>query len=353
MVSFWAIAAIILISKYFGGAGLIWGFQLQNPYFIGFLICLLVILSLNFWGLFEFTLPWLPQVKKQGYFGSFCSGLLATLIATPCVAPFMSIALVTAFSSSALNALVIFTALGLGMGFPYLIFAFFPQLLKWMPKPGEWMITFKKVMGFLLFASAIWFMETLVVLTSVKFLIQFALILCFIAFCFWVYGQKISNLSSNRNKFFLLFVAVVIFCLFFLCKEIAYYHKLNKLTDEQKKQLIQQRGIFWETFTQEKFEKLKRQKKKVFVDFTAAWCASCIWNEKTVLEPNHKLFQKNNVVMLKADFTKKAPHLKKVLEKYNATGVPLYLYFDGEKVHKLPNLLTNKIIKQLFENDKD
>ena len=352
LISFWVLAGIIIISKLSGGQELIWGFQLQNPFFMAFLITLLVIVSLNFFGVFEIVLPWTPQTKTNNdYLSSFSSGLLATIIATPCVAPFMSVALVAALSFPPLQAWLIFTFLGLGMSFPYLILSFFPVLLNWIPKPGMWLVTFKKVMGFLLLASAIWFMETFVNLLGIELFIKFALLLCIISCSFWYYGHHCSNRNSKAYKLSLsLLIITLISCTLILYNDIEYQEKLNKLPLNERQKEISKKSIFWEDFSEEKFQKFKSQKKKVFVDFTATWCASCIWNKKVVLEPNHKLFKEKSVVMLKADCTKSNHKFKKMLDKYNSTGVPMYLFFDGEKVHKLPNLLNQKIIDDILKD---
>ena len=350
LISFWTLAFFIIISKLSGGENFIWGFQLQNPFFVTFLITLLVILSLNFFGIFEFSLPWTPQVKNSGLIGSFCSGLFATLIATPCVAPFMSLALVVALSLPIFQAWLIFTFLALGMSSPYLIFALFPNLLKWIPKPGQWMITFKKIMGFLLLASAIWLMETFANILTIKLLIQFALLLCLISLGFWYYGHQSNNKETKTYKLSLILLLInLTLCCHTMYSDIAYHRYLNNLTEKQRSQVISKNSILWQKFSPQKFLQLQKQKQKVFIDFTATWCASCLWNEKAILEPSHKLFKKYKVTMLKADCTKENHPFKKTLQQYKSTGIPLYLYFDGKKIHKLPSLLTKKIIKNILQ----
>ena len=218
LLSFWILASIMLMLRAYGQA-VGWGFQLQEPLFVVILASLLFIFSLSLFGVFEwgmFFASWAGQTqadkgqKSSGYTGSFFNGVLATAVATPCTGPFLGSAVGFAFTLPIWQSLMIFSSLGLGMSFPYLLLAAFPSFLRFMPKPGLWMETFKQLMGFLLLATVLWLLWVFSAQTdSFSLICLLAGFLCF-SFGAWIYGRGCTP-ASPRKKQLLAYVFVALF----------------------------------------------------------------------------------------------------------------------------------------------
>jgi thiol:disulfide interchange protein DsbD len=332
LISFWIVAGVMIGLQQTGSA-VGWGFQMQNPGFVAVMTVFLFLFGLNLFGVFEVGGALTSvgtKVKTSGLSGSFFNGVIATVVATPCTAPFMATALFAATTMPPQIGLLIFTALALGMACPYLLLSIFPEFLKFLPRPGAWMIRFKQFMGFLLMATVVWLLYVFGTLEAGQMgmtLMLACLLLTSVAA--WMYGAwgTVTNKSATRNIARLCAVFLVIGAL-----GIPFLQPTSG----------------WELFSPERLQELRAAGTPVFIDFTASWCVTCQVNKKTSLrESTLDRMHELGVVPLIADFSKKDPELLEVLNGYGRTGVPVYVLYgpsaDAAPVI-LPNILTPSIV---------
>ncbi|MFH1067498.1 MAG: protein-disulfide reductase DsbD domain-containing protein [bacterium] len=341
LVSFWILAAILLALRA-GGQELGWGFQLQSPRFVAFIALLFFLLSLNLLGVFEIgsSLIRLTSVTKlTGFADSFLSGVLAAVVATPCTAPFMGVALAFALAQPPLVSFAVFTALGGGLAAPYVILSCSPALLRFIPKPGAWMESFKQAMAFPLLAAVAWLVNVLGLQTGTRGVALFLLVLLLAALAAWIYGRWSAPHRSAKTRVFAVVIAACV-----LAVSLLFAWNTNRPADAVK----------WETFSPERLEELKKQGKPVFIDFTAAWCATCQVNEITALnsEKVQRKFKERGVVLLKADWTNHDPVVTRALASYGRSSVPFYVLYGTNPAFPpqiLPELLTPSIVLKALE----
>lgn len=343
IVSFWIIAGATIAVKA-GGSEVLWGAQLQNPYFMLAVCLVFLVLALSMFGLFEIGVSLTTAgsgAKKSGLTGSFFSGVLATVAATPCMAPFMGTAVAYAFSQSTAITFLVFTVMSIGMSVPYLLFAQFPSLLKVIPKPGPWMETFKQGLGFLLLAAVIYYTKTLQDLLSSDALNVVLFVYLLFALAAWVYGKYslIYLAKSTRIKGLIATIVIVLVASFWAKSTISNDLQLQTLKGEELAEYQRKTGqIAWQKWSPEAVAKARAEGKAVFVDFTATWCLNCDTNKKLAINPNAGLFYEKGVVMFKADNTRNIPAITKAVQSYGSAGVPLNLLFKpGEdEPYKFP-----------------
>jgi thiol:disulfide interchange protein DsbD len=289
ILSFLLIAGLLIALKS-GGAAIGWGFQLQNPWVIAFLIAIVIAVGLNLLGVFHISGGRLTSLGSRlttgtGHGSSFWTGVLATAVATPCTAPFMATAVGFALTQNAVIALMVFAMLGAGLAFPYLLFCFIPAFQSILPKPGAWMETFRKILSIPMFLTALWLL--------------------------WVLIQQLGLIN----------------------------HQIT--TDEPFTQKRLERVL------------LDNPGSPVFVDMTAAWCITCLVNKKTSIENERvqQAFEDNNVIYMVGDWTNKDAEIAAYLHQFGREGVPLYVYYetvdmDGvrPKPIVLPQILTPDIV---------
>lgn len=341
IVSFIAIAGVLIVLK---GAGetIGWGFQLQSPYVVAGLATLLFVLGLNLMGLFEIggRLSNVGSSLASGHSkrASFFTGVLATLVATPCTAPFMASAIGYALTQNAFISLMVFATLGFGLAFPYLLITFIPTLQKTLPKPGAWMNTFKQTLAWLMFASTVWLVWVLVQQAGDLAIIYILGLFTAITFIIWFFGK-------TNNKFLKISVSAVLVTVFTL-----YACILSPKTETN-----------YEPFDVYKLEEILRNnpQQAVFTNMTAAWCITCLVNERTSLSDNDVMnaFTDNNVLYMKGDWTNRDEAITKYLESHGRNGVPLYVYYApakngarGEPII-LPQVLTPSIILNTLKGE--
>ncbi|MFA7290211.1 MAG: thioredoxin family protein [Melioribacteraceae bacterium] len=345
LISFWALAGLLLILRA-GGEYLGWGFQLQSPSFVIVLSVLLFLFGLSLFGVFEIgvTLTAVGQNAPKGstYTGSFFSGILATIVATPCTAPFMGSALGFALSQPAYVSMLIFTALGLGMALPYVLLTSIPALLKYVPKPGAWMETFKQFMGFLMVATVLWLIWVLSLQTGAEGVLIILGSLLLVSLSGWIYGRwSVLHKPLATRRIAQLISGLILIGA--LALSIAYIKPISASTDSVHSQGL----IQWRTFSPELVAQLRSENKPVFIDFTAAWCLSCQVNEKVAFgsEEVQKAFADKGIIALKADWTNKDEVIAKELAKFGRNSVPLYvLYLPEKEAVLLPEILTPDIV---------
>jgi thiol:disulfide interchange protein len=342
LVSLWTLASILLFLRA-GGTQIGWGFQLQSPWFVYAVVLIMVVFGLNMAGLFEVGTSVIGAggslTAKSGLSGSFFSGLFATVVATPCTAPLLATALPIALALPAAGSLGFFTVIGLGLASPYLVLSLMPDLMKKLPRPGPWMESFKQGMSFLMLGAAGFFVWVLLGLISDENQRDLLVGLAIIAMAFWIYGRwcVISKPARTRVKGYI--AAVIV-----LAAGIWFSHPRDK-------------GLPWEKWSPQLVTQLLGDKKPVYVDFTARWCATCQVNHRVYDDKSLKAeIKKRGIVLLKADWTDYDPVISKaLLDEFNEQAVPVNaLYIPGrDKPVVLPKLLTVENVKAAFaELDK-
>ncbi len=301
LISFLILAGLLLLLRA-GGQELGWGFQLQTPAFIAFMTFLMFGLGLSLMGLFEIGNSLISVAGKantgEGLRGSFFSGILATVLATPCTAPFMGTALGVAITLPATSALMIFAALGIGMASPYIILSSFPYLLKFLPKPGGWMETFKQLLAFPLFATAIWLIWVFGQQTGVDGLTRLLIGLLMLSFGIWIlYRWNAFQISTKARVFSRSVVTALIVAGFLFSASSV------PVTQQNEDGITVSLGVEWQNFSNELVDQYRDQGKNIFIDFTADWCITCKANERVVFTSNRvkDRFDELGFEMIKAD----------------------------------------------------
>lgn len=324
-----------------GGEEIGWGFQLQSPAFILVMMLILFILSMNLFGLFEFATPGGSKLGstdlKDGISGDFFSGILTTILSTPCSAPFLGTALTFAFTTSTLNIFLMFLFIGFGLAFPFLLTAFFPAALNIFPKPGMWMEKLKYFLGLSLVVTIIWLYDVFVSLVNfdiISWRLNLLFALWFFAFFF---AQKI---SKSRIAQFLVFILPVVMTV------LAIQHL--EMRPVSSAEVVKAESA-WKPWSESKLESEKG--KLIFMDFTAEWCLTCKVNKKLVLETDgfNELAKKYDLVLLRADWTKRDDNITQFLKRFNIVGVPAYFVQkpDGEIVSLGETISVGKIESHL------
>jgi thiol:disulfide interchange protein DsbD len=340
LASFWVLVAALLALRA-AGSRLGWGFQFQSPIFLLLMASLLFFLGLSLAGQFEIGLTLTSAggslAAKQGYTGSFFTGVLAVIVATPCTAPFMGAAIGYALSAPALTTFAIFTAIALGLAAPYVALTLQPAWTRLLPKPGVWMEYLKQGVSVPIFATVIWL--AWVVAGTYGAMLLAALLACFLllAVAGWFLGRWPAKGWATSVA------AVVLLGVIGLG---VYASNAFALTAAPGVQTAQQTG--WQPWSEETVQKSLSAGRPVFVDFTASWCLSCQVNERVALSRPEvkKAFADSNVTLLRADWTQHDEAIAQALEKLGRSGVPAYaLYVPGQESPKLlPEALTPGIV---------
>ncbi|MEX2578108.1 MAG: thioredoxin family protein [Verrucomicrobiales bacterium] len=321
LVFFWILTAVLLVLRATGSTDVGWGVQLRQPEFVILLIFVMVVVAMSLFGVFEIgarmTSVGGGLAAKSGYAGSFWSGALAVLLATPCTAPLMAPAIGFALVQPAPVMILVFTFLGLGLAAPYFIFAIFPKLLDAIPPPGPWMETFKQFMAFPMLAVAVWLIGVLSKQLDVSGL-QWALAATLlVALAGWFMGRFGAYTRPRPTRRKARLAAAAIFAgAFFLAMDAAEKRAAPNVVNINDV-IAQHRG----------------DGKNVFVDFTAEWCITCKANERIAIKSNvvQQAFEDNNIEFVIADWTNPDPHIGGLLEKHGRAGVPFYLLYPADQ----------------------
>lgn len=355
IVTFMLLASI-LIALRAGGEAVGWAFQLQSPWFVALLIFLFFSFGLSLSGVFEFGTSFMGLgnnlASKSGYKGSFFTGVLATAVASPCTAPFMGAALGFALSQSWLVAMVVFFFLGLGMALPFLVLSFSPALLKFMPRPGAWMNTFKEFMAFPMYATVLWLLWVLGNQVGVNGMAIVVGACILLAFGLWLIQKRtvVGPFWRNANAVMASLAIVAAF----------YSLQSPMLEARQGAQAYAGNGddeymvANYEAFGTARFEELQASGAPVFINMTAAWCITCLANEQTTLSSERVIqaMADQGITYLKGDWTNQDPEISRVLDAFNRPSVPLYVFYPGAGKEPviLPQILTPSIVVDTFTN---
>lgn len=347
--------AILLLWLKSVGKELGWGFQLQEPIFVGFLTLLFTVMALSLAGVFEIGAGLAnlgaSASKSSGAKAALFSGVLAVAVASPCTAPFMGSALGVALASSIswFSTLLIFVFLGVGMALPYVLISAIPQAAKLMPKPGMWMETFKQILSFPLFATAIWLVWIFTKQCGADSMAELLLAVLSIAFALWIFGKYSPPYNKLKFRIFA-YVGLLVFALLSVFLTIN-ASSFDKTIGGEEVDLNDN------TWSSQKVEMLRKKGKIVFVDFTASWCFTCLANKKAALDlsSTRELFEKNNVAFLVADWTNRNAAIARELAKFNRSGVPLNVVYPADLSREpivLPTILTPAAIDEAIDKAK-
>ena len=345
--------ALVLVALKSAGREITWAFQFTNAYFVLLMSTVVLVFALNLFGVFEISVPqWLSRGaiasgSAHGDLGSFFQGVFATILATPCTAPFLGTALGFAFTQSAAIILLMFGAIAAGMSAPYFLLTAQPAWLKFLPRPGTWMVRVKELMGFLLIATLLFLLSVLGAQRGVSALIWASAFLLVVSIVCWIKGQFLVPSATFRARAIALVVMVA------LVLGGAAYFIGEKFQAASAVATGNALGNGWEKFTPDRLASEIRQGHPVFIDFTAEWCITCKFNESTVLETDavRGAFSKRQIVKLKADWTSGDPAITKMLKQFGRPGVPLYVLYPGGSAqpYVFPELLTKNIVLENLE----
>jgi len=326
------------------GAAVGWGFQLQSPAFVAGLAYVMLALGLNLSGVFNIGgTVGIGQslAMRGGMSGSFFTGLLAVVVATPCTAPFMGTAIGFALTQSPAEAILVFEALALGLALPYLVLSFAPGVAKRMPRPGPWMDRVKQVLAFPLYGTAAWLVWVLAQQLDAAGLAGALAGLVLVGFAAWLWG--IAQKSSTAGQRWSVAGAGVALLL-----TIALMTALGSRPAATAALTATGNAGAIEPYSQVRLAELRAEGRPVFVNFTAAWCITCLVNERVALSQSDVVdaFKTRNVAYLKGDWTNRNAEISSALKAAGRDGVPLYLYYAPKAAAPeiLPQVLTPSLV---------
>ncbi len=346
ILSFLALAGVLLVLRS-GGEALGWGFQMQSPRVVGILSMLMALLALNLWGVFEPGAAFASRIGTGpggGWVGSFFTGVTATVVATPCTAPFMGAALGYTLTRPAFETLSVFFFLGLGMSLPYMALAGFPRLAAFLPRPGAWMESLKQFFGFAMAATAVWLAWVVGRLAGADAAVLVAGLWVFAGLGAWILGRwALPHHSTTKRWSARLTFTVIIGCaVAVLC--VALPQNGQSRTESTGR-------LAGEPFREGTLAELRSSGKPWFLYFTADWCLSCQVNERVALERPEVVaaFQRHGIRVVKADWTGRDSLIARTLQTFGRQGVPFYVWSDGTRESNLPELLTPGIVLGAIE----
>jgi len=363
------VLALLVIILQTAGEQIGWGFQFQEPMFVIVMSMIVFAFGLNLFGVYEIRLPGravagvgdvVSKAGKdgKGYLSSFSEGVFATILATPCTAPFLGAALGFAFAQSPGVILLIFTSTAFGMSLPYLVLTTRPGWSKFLPKPSTWMVTAKQIMGFLMMATLIWLLYILGKQLGMEAVIWTSAFLLAVGVACWLIGRY-ATLTASRGTYRTTWVVAVVIVV------LGYWGFIESILDVRSviggvpstphtANAENSEGIPWEPFSLARLETYLRDDKAVFIDFTADWCLTCKVNERVVLTDESVVakFRSHDIVPIKADWTNRNPDITRLLAKFGRSGVPLYVVFPAGRPTEpfvLPEVITTSMVIEAIE----
>ncbi len=350
LCSFWALALVIIALKSAGNQ-LGWGFQFQSPMFVIVMMSIMFVFGLSLLGVFEITLPGAAMTtlsaaeEHEGYFGAFSKGVLGTILATPCTAPFLGPALGVAFASTNVQLFAVFTFVGLGMASPFFLLTWRPAWLKYLPRPGVWMAHFKQLMGFFLMGTVVWMLYVLGHQIGSDGVVWSVGFLGFLAIAAWILGLQTPATPLQRRlvawAVAMVFVAGGWWTAFQRESTLAEYQQLYLASlecpcDLEAPMLTAadwNQKIPWQAWQKGRAERLAAQGYTVYVDYTAVWCVTCLANKAATVDTDEvrALMASNCVIPLKADFTSENPDILEEILRFDRSGVPLNIIYPASR----------------------
>ena len=353
IATFLLMALVILGLRAFGST-VGWGFQFQQPWFVLAMCCVMTMMAASLFGAFDIVVSGSQTIGnlagKKGVTGAFFTGVLATLLSTPCTAPFLGSAIGFALTQPAIVVLAIFTSVGLGLSAPYLLLTWKPVWLKFVPKPGDWMVRFKELMGFPMLLTAAWLLSVLVKQAGAKALFPALVLMITVTFCAWLTMHVVNPMTSTRRTWTLRALAALIF------GAAAWWALPTVLAPKEADTTSVTRvvdGVTWEKFDETAMQKHLQNGKIVLVDFTADWCLTCKLNEKILTSSDvAAAMRANNVIVMQGDWTNGDPAITAWLNRFGRSGVPFYAVLSPHRPKSpqvLPEILTPSSLIESIE----
>jgi thiol:disulfide interchange protein/DsbC/DsbD-like thiol-disulfide interchange protein len=345
--------AAALLALRAGGEQIGWGFQLQSPLFVTLMVYLLLAVGLNLSGVFEVggSLAGIGDGLTQGdgYRASFFTGVLTTLVATPCTAPFMAAAVGAALTKPPVVALCIFAALGFGLSLPYLLLSFAPWLRRILPKPGAWMDTLKQVFAFPIYASAAWLLWVLAQEASSIGLGAALAGAILIALAAWAYQKSKSSGAGGRVTALVTATLAVLLAIILPVRFAGVAAASTGVAAGSAHSADE-----WKPYDAAQVSKLNAAGRPLLVNFTASWCLTCLVNERNAFTDAavQEIFRRKGVTLMKGDWTNRDPAITQALAAFGRAGVPLYVVYNSKPGSSdpviLPQLLTASAVQSAF-----
>lgn len=338
--SFWLLAAFLLLLK-LSGEAVGWGIQFQSPYFIGFMVVITALFAANMLGIFTIQLPvkaqtWLASRGSQSYLGYYLQGMFATLLATPCSAPFLGTAVAFSLAASALQLFIVFTALGLGMALPWLLIALFPAVALCLPRPGKWMNSIRTFFALLILLTCYWLLSLLTSFIGLNLTLLTAFLLT--ALLLFLIVQK----RGSKGL-------VIVFSTILMIS--AGWAMLSNFSTKPWAQGHSQ--LQWQPLQETVIDQQVQAGRVVFVDITADWCITCKANKIGVLlqEPVYTRLQEKDIITMRGDWTIPSKSITEYLQSYGRFGVPFNIVYgpDAPQGIPLPTLLTTESVLDAIE----
>jgi len=363
VLSFLTLAGIVIATRE-AGEKVGWGFQFQYPPFLIIMSAIVLLFALSLFGLYHINPIGHEAIgdlaDKDDALGNFFKGVLATVLSTPCTAPFLGTALGFAFVQPPWVVLSIFLAVGLGMSTPYFLLIINPNLLKGLPKPGAWMEKLKELMGFILLATTGWLLSVLGSEVGVDAMMSVAYFLLALAFVTWFICRftDLTQSKARRLKVKAIGIVIAVIAAQFFIFSKACLLRIVTCTNTAKAEFKQEEDsgslIAWQPFAIEDLDKDIKSGKTVFLDFTAQWCLTCKVNEAAVLNsaPVVDKLKALHVVPMRADWTTQDETISKLLRKFNRSGVPLYVIFPAHHAEApivLPEVITPGLVLEKLD----
>ena len=351
ILSFALLAGVLLVLRAAGEA-IGWGFQLQSPWFIAALVYLFFVMGLSLSGMIEVGTRWMGLgqglTEQQGLRGSFFTGVLATVVASPCTAPFMGTALGVAVTLPTIQALLIFVALGFGLALPMLLVSVMPALARWLPKPGAWMDTFKQAMAFPLYLTVVWLLWVLGRQAGADALAAVLVGLVMLVFAIWLGQRRSASTASSGGWSALRHSAIGLSLMIAVFAVVAAERSAPNKTEPE--------NVWWQAWSPSLLAEIQADPSRgALVNMTADWCVTCLVNERIALSNDEvrDALADRDVVYLKGDWTRRDDDITAYLAQYGRNGVPLYVYYPpgqaNPEPHVLPQILTPGLVIGMLE----
>jgi thiol:disulfide interchange protein/DsbC/DsbD-like thiol-disulfide interchange protein len=340
LATFGLLAGALLIFRA-GGDAIGWGYQLQSPVVVLLLAYLMALIGFNLAGLFEIRFGadiGSGLASRGGSAGAFFTGALAVLVATPCTAPFMGAALGFALAAPPALALLVFLSLGLGMALPFLLFSFAPGLARLLPRPGAWMTIFRQALAFPMFATAAWLLWVVAQQAGPDAMLAGLFGMLALGFAAWVWGLQTQRPWLGRGLAALALIGA-----------LALLRVPQEGAAAAAPAATVKTAISWQPFEATRIAEARGRGQPVLVNLTAAWCVTCLVNERAALssETVAAKLRERGVLALKGDWTRRDPAITQYLQSYGRSGVPLYVLYSRDPAAQpvlLPQILTEGMV---------
>ena len=354
MTMFLVLGGLVVAGKN-AGKHMGWGMQFQHPPFVAAMIAIVFVFALNALGVFEILVSAQGEGDDDKLWGSFINGIFASILSTPCSAPFVGSAAAFAFGAqtSAVETLLVFAVMGFGLALPYLLLTQIPAFAKILPKPGAWMQDVKMVMGFFLLATAIWLLYAFAKQVTPDSLVNFLFFLLALAVALWA-GHRFGGIDRTALRRWVVrgLAAAFVFGVFKFAVHLEPAARAAVSTGPEIAPVVVDGHINWVPYNADRMKAELAHNRPVFLDFTAEWCATCKVNEKAFVETDtvRQAFERSKILPMKVDMTNADDELEKLQDAVlkghdDREGIPIYVVkFPGGEQDLLPLVITSELV---------